>query len=140
MSKKVHQVMTPTPAMLDEHRSCADAATMMRERNIGAMIVTDKNGTLCGIVTDRDLVVRCMAAGLDPTSTELADICSHQIAKLSPDDDVHDAVELMKKKAIRRIPVLDHGRPVGIISLGDLAIAEDPESALGGISRAQPNR
>lgn len=136
--KKIREVMTPSPATLAETASCAEAARVMRDKDVGAIIVTRDN-ELCGIVTDRDLVVRCMADGGDPKSTQLSQVCSQQLAKLHPDDKVDDAVQLMRKKAIRRIPVIEHDKPVGIVSLGDLAVSEDPRSALGAISQAPPN-
>ena len=140
MGKKVNEVMTPQPATLQSTDSCAQAAQLMRDKDVGALIVIDQE-KVCGIVTDRDIVVRCIAEGQDPKTTALARVCSKDLTELSPEDDVHNAVEIMKKKAIRRIPVVDGGgKPVGIVSLGDLAQAEDPGSALGGISQAPPNR
>jgi CBS domain-containing protein len=99
----------------------------------------EKNGALCGIVTDRDIVVRCVAEGGDCDEMTLASICSPHLATLSPNDQIGNAIELMRKKAIRRIPVVEDGKAVGILSLGDLALERDPKSALGGISAAAAN-
>jgi CBS domain-containing protein len=94
---------------------------------------------VCGIVTDRDIVVRAVADGLDPRVTKLADICSRDLTTLSPENDVGTAVRLMREYAVRRLPVVKDGRPVGILTLGDLAIEEDSESALADVSGAPPN-
>lgn len=139
MGRTVEEVMTRDPATLKDTQSCAEAAQLMRDRDIGAVIVTASDGTICGVATDRDIVVRCVAEGMDPESTSLAEICSQELIAIAPDDEIHDAVEIMRSRAIRRVPVLDDGKPVGIVSLGDLAIAEDPQSALGEISQAPAN-
>jgi CBS domain-containing protein len=81
-----------------------------------------------------------LAEGRDPARTTVGEICSRELTTLGPSDSVHDAVTIMRDKAIRRLPVVDGGRPVGIVSLGDLAVERDPESVLGGISAAPPNR
>jgi CBS domain-containing protein len=95
---------------------------------------------VCGIVTDRDIVIRGVAEGRDPSTTALGDVCSRDMTTLSPDDSVSDALRLMKDKAIRRVPVTDKGRPAGIVTLGDLAMNSDPDSALADISEAEPDR
>jgi CBS domain-containing protein len=135
----IKEVMSPKPASLDENVPCTEAAKLMRDKHIGAILVTDEQGSLCGILTDRDIAVRCVAEGKDPHSTSVGSTCTRELARLSPDDDVHIAVELMKKKAIRRIPVLANGEAVGIVSMGDLAECIDPDSALGQVSSASPN-
>ena len=111
----------------------------MRDSNIGDVIVAD-NGQICGIVTDRDVVVRATAEGRDPAKTKLADICSQELTTASPSDSVDQAVQLMRRKAIRRLPVVENGRAVGIVSIGDLAQERDPTSALSDISAAPSNR
>ncbi len=131
--------MTLNPALLRDDATCVDAAKMMKDMNIGAVLVTKADGECCGIVTDRDIVIRCVAEGHSMTDTKLSAFCSDQLTRLTPDDDVHNAVELVKKKNVRRFPVLEDGKPVGILSLGDLAQALDPSSALGQVSAAQPN-
>jgi CBS domain-containing protein len=91
-------------------------------------------------VTDRDIVVRALADGREASATTLADICTRDLETLSPEDSASDAVRLMSSKAIRRVPVVEDGKPVGIVSIGDLAIEQDPDSALADISEAKPNR
>jgi CBS domain-containing protein len=115
-----------------------DAAKRMKDRNIGDVIVLD-GAVVCGVVTDRDIVVRAVAEGRDPKSTTLGEICSRELVTVGPDDSVKDAVKLMREHALRRIPVLDGYNPVGIISIGDLAIERDAGSALADISSAAPN-
>jgi CBS domain-containing protein len=110
----------------------------MRDAGIGDVIV-ERDGEVCGIVTDRDIVVRVAAENRTPGDVRLGDICSRELATLAATDIVEDAVRLMADKALRRLPVLDGGRAVGIVSLGDLAIERDPESALASISGAPSN-
>ena len=90
-------------------------------------------------MTDRDIVVRLVAEARDPASTPLADLCSHPLVTVTPADSIEQAVQLMRSKAIRRLPVVEGGQAVGIVSLGDLAVERDPGSALGEISAAPPN-
>lgn len=134
----VAEVMTPTPRTVAADESVASAAQLMAEADVGAVIVT-KDDEICGILTDRDIVVRCVAQGNDCGTTSVGSICSEHVARLSSKDTVDNAIALMAKKAIRRIPVVDDGRTVGILSLGDLAQNRDPKSALGSISAAPPN-
>jgi CBS domain-containing protein len=139
MAKSIRDVMTANPLALPATSSVFDAARAMRDANIGDAIVVE-NAHIRGIVTDRDIVVRAVAAGRDPSTTRLADICSQELTTVSPTDSVEEAVRLMREKAIRRLPVVEGGKPVGIVSIGDLAISQDPRSALGNISAAPPNR
>jgi CBS domain-containing protein len=120
-----------------------EAARLMRERHVGSLvIVLERLGQRfpVGILTDRDIVVRAVAEGRDLAGTKVADICSQELTTLSPTDSVEDAVRLMRDKAIRRLPVVEGGKPVGIVSIGDLAVSQDPHSALGHISAAPANR
>jgi CBS domain-containing protein len=138
MPQRLHDVMTPNPVALPGSASVHEAARTMRDQDIGDVIVVE-NHQVCGIVTDRDIVVRTVAEARDPAITTLADICSHVLTTVAPTDSVEQAVQLMREKAIRRLPVVEDGRPVGIVSLGDLAVERDPDSALGEISAAPPN-
>jgi len=134
----VEEMMTPDPVALPETASVLDAALKMRDANIGNVVVL-KSRKVCGIVTDRDIVVRAIATGGDPRSTTLADICSRELTTLSPEDSIETAVRLMRQHAVRRLPVVKEDRPVGIVTLGDLAIEENGESALADVSAAPPN-
>ena len=136
--RTVQDVMTPSPVALPETTSLIDAARKMRDAGIGNVVVLDGE-TVCGIVTDRDIVVRGIANGCDPRATSLADVCSRHVTTLSPSDPIATASRVMREHAIRRLPVVEGGRPVGILSLGDLAMHEDRESALADVSAAPPN-
>ena len=135
----LREVMTTRPIVLDASASVCDAAKAMRENDVGDVLVR-RNGKLCGIVTDRDIVVRVLAEEQDPSATTLAEICTDELVCLAPDCEIGDAVEVMAEKAIRRIPVVDENdQALGIVSLGDLAIERDRQSALGKISAAPPS-
>ena len=131
-------VMTKEPVVLESDSLLTDAARMMRDSDIGDVIVIE-GGSVCGIVTDRDIVVRGIAADKDPATTRLGEVCSKDVTTVSSDTPVEEAVRLMRDRAIRRLPVVDGDRPVGVISLGDLAMERDPSSALADISEAPPN-
>jgi CBS domain-containing protein len=139
MAQNIRSVMNTNPLTLPAKATVAEAASAMRDANIGDVIVLD-DGRICGILTDRDIVVRAVAEGRNLVTTKVADICSQDLATLSPTDNVEDAVRLMRDKAIRRLPVVEGNKPVGIVSIGDLAVSQDPRSALGHISAAPPNR
>jgi CBS domain-containing protein len=138
--EKLRDVMTQNPCTIPKSAMLADAARAMRDKNIGGVVVTDDDGKLCGFVTDRDIVVRAVAQGQDPTKTTLESVCSKQIQSLSPNDSVDEAIKLMASKAVRRVPIIENGKAIGIVSVGDLAMARDKRSALGGISAAPPNQ
>jgi CBS domain-containing protein len=138
MPQRIHDVMTPNPISLPGTASVHEAARVMRDQDIGDVIVIENN-QVCGIVTDRDIVVRTVAEGQDFTTTTLADVCSHSLLTVTPTDSVEHAVRLMRTHAIRRLPVVEGGKAVGLVSLGDLAVERDPDSALGEISAAPPN-
>jgi len=135
----VSEVMTPLPVQLPASATVCEAAEAMRERNVGSVLVTDESG-LCGLLTDRDIVVRALASSKDPGKVKLGDICSREVWSLAPTVPLGQAVQLMRQKAIRRLPVVDdHAKPLGVVSLGDLAIFLDRSSVLSEISTAQPN-
>jgi signal-transduction protein with cAMP-binding, CBS, and nucleotidyltransferase domain len=124
---------------LSEATTIGDAAKAMREQDVGDVMVFDDTDSLCGIVTDRDIVVRAVADDRSPSEVRLGDTCSHDLATIETSASVKDAVKLMRERALRRVPVVEGGRPVGIVSLGDLAIKRDPESMLADISAAPSN-
>jgi CBS domain-containing protein len=138
MAQQIRELMTPNPVTLPSTASVHEAARAMRAADIGDVIVIENN-QVCGIVTDRDIVVRTVAEARDPATTTLADICSHALTTVRTTDSIEQAVQLMRAKAIRRLPVVEGGQAVGIVSLGDLAVERDPSSALGDISAAPPN-
>jgi CBS domain-containing protein len=136
----IRELMTADPVVLDASATVSDAARAMTARDVGDVLVRS-DGKLCGIVTDRDLVIRAFAG--DPQGAArrtLGEICTRDIAAVAPDAEVDEAIRLMREKAVRRIPVIEGDRPLGIVTLGDLAIARDRESALADISAAPPTR
>jgi len=139
MPQRIHDVMTPHPVVLPVSASVYEAARAMRDQDIGTVIVIEHH-EVRGIVTDRDIVVRTVAEANDPAATTLAALCRHPVLTVAPTDSVEHAVQLMRTNAIRRLPVVEEGQAVGIVSLGDLALEHDPDSALGEISAAPPNR
>jgi CBS domain-containing protein len=136
MRQSIRDVMTPDPVTLPATTSLEAAARCMRDREIGDVLVSD-DGSLCGVVTDRDMVVRALAEG--QADARLGDICSRDLVSLAPDADVDEAVRLMRERAIRRLPIVENGKAVGLVSIGDLAIERDADSALADISAAPPN-
>lgn len=136
--KKIRDVMTTDPATLDVAQPVSEAARVMHERSIGDVLVV-RGEELVGVLTDRDIVVRCIAMGLDPSSETVEECCSASPSTVGPDSDTDEVVRLMVEKAIRRIPVVERGRPVGVVSIGDLAEHLDHRSALAAISGAPPN-
>jgi len=139
MAQYLREIMTQNPLTLQTTDTIVAAARTMRDGNVGDVVILEK-GQIQGILTDRDIVIRAVAEGRDPARTTVGEVCSRELTVLSPSDGINDAVKAMREKAIRRLPVVESGRPVGIVSLGDLAVERDPESALGGISAAPPNR
>src|SRR5215467_2735750 len=135
----VRDVMTPLPRAVDTSASVMDAAEIMRDANIGDVVVLD-SGVLYGILTDRDIVVRVLAEGDDPATVPVGQVCSRELTTIPSTASVGDAVRLIREKAIRRLPVVEEGgEVVGILSMGDIAVARDPKSALGDLSAAPPN-
>jgi CBS domain-containing protein len=136
--QSVRDVMTPEPRALETTASAFEAAVLMREYDIGDVVVLDDR-RIVGIVTDRDIVVRVIAEGSDPALVRIGEICSRALTTIAPTASVGDAVRLIREKAIRRLPVVGQdGEVVGIVSIGDLAVARDRRSALGDISAAPP--
>lgn len=141
MTQKVRDVMTANPVALEDEASVVEAAKAMRDGDFGSIIVLkSQGGPVCGVVTDRDIAVRVVAEGVDPKEVRLADICDADVTTVGPDEPADKVAELMRKKAIRRVPVVEGGRLVGVVSLGDLAKKMDEGRALADISSAPPNR
>jgi CBS domain-containing protein len=138
MARKVRDIMTGSPTSVSPELDLVTVARTMRDEDIGNVLVMEGD-ELRGVVTDRDLVVRGLAGGLDPHTTQIGGICSGATVTVGPDDEVDQAVALMRDRAIRRLPVVENGRPIGIVSIGDLAVEKDPRSALAHISAAEPN-
>jgi CBS domain-containing protein len=133
----IRDVMTPDPVTVPSTTPLEQAARQMRDAGIGNVIVLEGE-QVAGILTDRDIVVRAVAEGRD-SRTPVGDVTSRDLTTIAPDATLEDAVELMRERSIRRLPGVEAGRAVGIVSLGDLALERDPDSALGDISAAPPN-
>lgn len=138
MSRTVREIMNPNLVAVDARATLVEAARQMRDADTGAIILVE-DGLLRGVLTDRDVVVRAVAEGKDPAKTSVESVCSTVLHTVAPDQTIEAVVALMREHALRRVPVTDSGRPVGIVSLGDLAIERDEDSALADISSAQPN-
>jgi CBS domain-containing protein len=130
--------MTKDPVSVEPGDSIEDAAKAMKEKDTGAILVVDGD-ELKGIVTDRDIVVNAIAEGNSDAKVE--DVASTDTTTAKPDDSLTDAIKKMREADVRRLPVVedDGDKPVGIVSLGDLAIAADDDSALKDISEASAN-
>ncbi len=137
-ARAVGDVMTPDPIVLKDTDTIREAGLAMRRCDVGDVLVT-RASKIFGIVTDRDIVVRTVAEGRDPNRAMLGEICSRALVFVAPDDPIERAVDLMRRNAVRRLPVVLDDTPVGIVSLGDLAAHRDPDSALAAISEAPGN-
>jgi len=143
MTRKVREIMSAAPVCMAASESVSAAARAMKERGIGTVLVLS-GGQLSGLVTDRDITIRVLAENRDPGTTCLGDICSGELAVLSPDDDVATSIRIVRDRAVRRLPVIADGTPVGVVSIGDLASDQDQDqdqrSARSEISAAWPDR
>ncbi|MGD0680009.1 MAG: CBS domain-containing protein [Polyangiaceae bacterium] len=131
--------MTSEPVKVSSSAPVTEAAKKMREANVGAILVED-GGQVGGVITDRDIAIRVVAEGRDPANTPISTVYTKDIVTLMVDDEVDRAIDLMRERTVRRMPIRDRsGLVIGIVSLGDLAIERDPQSVLGCISAAPPN-
>ncbi|MGC5309696.1 CBS domain-containing protein [Micromonospora zamorensis] len=134
----VGEFMTTRLVTMDGNETLIAAAQEMRDSAIGDVVVTDVDSVV-GIVTDRDITVRGVAENMDPGSTQLNQITTRDVITVSQYDDAVAAADLMRTYAVRRLPVIDDGRLVGLISMGDLAVEREPQSVLADISADDPN-
>jgi CBS domain-containing protein len=138
MTQLVKDVMTTGVEALPPEASLVEAAQLMRDRHIGDVIVAQGDRML-GVLTDRDITVRAVAEGHDPHTMPVRSMCTTEVITVGPEDDADEAVRMMRRHAVRRLPVVEAGHMLGMVSLGDLAVARDPDSALADISGAAPN-
>ena len=138
MVRTIDQVMSSPVRTVSPDTSLRAIAEIMRDSDVGDVVVTQDN-RIIGILTDRDIVVRCVAEGGDPAQHTANDICSSEVATVPPQSGIADAVHVMRTSAVRRLPVVDGSRVVGVVSMGDLARAVDEDSALADVSAADPN-
>ena len=122
---KIREIMTAPAVQIRQSETVDVAARTMARYNIGAMPVCGADGKLCGVLTDRDLVTRCLAAGRQPEQTIVADVMSGNVVSAQSDMDVAVAAHLMGRLQVRRLPVVENGALCGMVSLGDLANRED---------------
>src|SRR5580692_1524942 len=134
----IRDIMTPDPVGVYFEQTISEAARIMRDASVGAVLVVSGE-SLTGVVTDRDLVVRGLAAGLSPDDP-VGPLCSPQLVGVAADAGVAQAEALIAENAVRRLPVIDaDGQIVGMVSMGDLALSAHGDSTLAAVSRAAPN-
>lgn len=121
---KVKEVMTPRVIRISPEESAAVAARILTHYNVGVLPVCGGDGSLCGVLTDRDIVTRCLAAGQQPEKTLVRSIMTNNVVSARPDMDLGAAASLMARQQVRRLPVVENGRLCGMISLGDLSRQE----------------
>ena len=135
---KLREIMAHPVVRIHPEESVAVAARTLARYNIGLLPVCGGDGRICGVVTDRDLVTRCIASGRQPAATPVREVMTTQVVSVRPDMDAAAAAYLMGKQQIRRLPVVENGRICGMVSLGDLAGREetgnDAKGALADIS------
>lgn len=135
---KVSEVMTREPETLAPSATCGEAATLMKQEDCGSIPIVD-GGRLVGIVTDRDIVIRAVAAGKDPKTTPVSAVMSADPVTVSPDSDTEEASRIMAERQIRRLPVVHEERLAGIVVIGQLARREDEGALLKQISEPLSN-
>lgn len=122
---KVKACMTPSPVSVTADSSVATAARVMARNNVGALPVRGPGGKLCGMVTDRDLILRCVASGEDPASVPVGRVMTTKLVTASPEEDLFTVSQRMAKQQLRRLPVVENGNLVGLVSLADLSRQQD---------------
>ncbi|GAA1784215.1 CBS domain-containing protein [Streptomonospora arabica] len=130
--------MTQPPYTVSPQTTLYEIAVIMRDKDIGDVVVTEDDSAL-GVLTDRDIVVRCVADGADCGTATAGGALSGRLSVVGPDDSIDEAVRIMRESAVRRLPVIDADRVVGVVSLGDLAVERDPSSVLASISGSRAN-
>lgn len=128
MAKTVREAMTANARAVSLAESLADAAQMMKEEDVGSLPVVD-DGRLIGIVTDRDIVVRAVAERRDPQSVTVGDVASRELVTVEPEQDLDEALRLMAGRRVRRLPVVEDGRLVGMLAQADVAIEAKEKNA-----------
>jgi CBS domain-containing protein len=124
--ERLRDVMTPSPATVRISDPVIAAARVMRDEDVGSVPVVDE-GTIAGIMTDRDIAIKVIAEGHDPQTASIGQYMSTDLVTGRPDMTLREAADLMGRHQIRRLPVVDQGRLVGIVSLGDLALEHEDE-------------
>jgi CBS domain-containing protein len=138
MAQLVRELMAEPVVTVTADATLTDAARMMRDADIGDVIVVKKTKPV-GVLTDRDIVVRSVAENRTPGTVTAGEICTTDVVSVAPDAEISQAIALMRRAAVRRLPVTEMGELVGVLSLGELAIERDETSVLADISSAEPN-
>ncbi|MBB6121888.1 CBS domain-containing protein [Nocardiopsis algeriensis] len=138
-ARSIADVMSTSVRTVTPDATLREVAEIMRDSDIGDVIVAEGDN-LVGIVTDRDIVVRCVAEGGDPATRTAGEVRSSQMVTVPPQSGIRDAADTMRKNALRRLPVVEGEKVVGVVSMGDLAEVADQDSALADVSEAEPNR
>jgi CBS domain-containing protein len=129
MGKSVREAMTPSVRTASPSQSLADAAQMMKSDDVGSIPIVEE-GRLVGIVTDRDIAIRAVAEGVDPNAVTIADIASRELVTVEPDQDLDEALALMARHQVRRLPVVEEdGQLVGILAQADVALEAKEKKA-----------
>ena len=123
----VRDIMTPDPRCVGENETLVDAARLMASLDVGALPICGEDKRLKGMLTDRDIVVKCLAQGGDPATTNAGSLGEGKPITIGADDDIAEALDTMKRHQVRRLPVIDGHDLVGIISQADVALALAPE-------------
>jgi CBS domain-containing protein len=127
MALKVRDTMTGSPRSIDASTSVVEAAQLMREGHIGSLPITDDE-LLVGMITDRDIAMRVVAEAADHTKTSVGDVSSRDLVTVEPDEDLDEALQLMARHQVRRLPVVENGRLVGIVAQADIALSENEKT------------
>jgi CBS domain-containing protein len=124
MAKNVRDAMTQDPRSIGQSASVAEAARLMREEDIGSLPITDDE-KLVGMITDRDITTRVVAEAGDPRKTSVGDVSSRDLISVEANNDLEEALRLMARHQVRRLPVVENGRLVGIVAQADIALREN---------------
>ena len=124
MAKSVRDTMTENPRSIKASASVVEAARLMREEHLGSLPITEDE-QLVGMITDRDITTRVVAEAGDPVKTSVGDVYSQDLITVEPDRDLDEALQLMARHQVRRLPVVENGRLVGIVAQADIALTEN---------------
>ena len=134
MAESVRDAMSEDPRSIGASAAVVEAARLMREADIGSLPITDDEN-LVGVITDRDITMRVVAQAADPQRTPVGDVCSRDVISVAPESDLEEALQLMARHQVRRLPVVENGRLVGIVAQADIALREN-ETKTGALVEA----
>jgi|SRR5215218_4136015 len=118
---QVRELMTPDPEHLSADDTLVTAAQRMRDADVGSLPICDDDGQVSGIVTDRDIVVKCIAESGDPSTATVGSIASEMVYTVGPDDQIENALSVMEDHQVRRLPIVENGKLVGMLAQADVA-------------------